>query len=81
VLFGTMRAAGAVVAPLVIFFIGMVPARLGFIWFFEPALGLDAFWYAILFSSTVSVALAFSYYCGGWWKPRAGGEGSPAMSC
>ena len=68
ILFGTVRANGAVVAPLAILFIGLFPVRLGFALAGYPSLGADALWLSFPVASTVNLALAAAYYLHGGWK-------------
>jgi MATE family, multidrug efflux pump len=71
VLFGTVRANGAVWAPLIILAIGLVPVRFGFIYATYGRLGADAIWLSFEVSSFVNTFLAFLYYLnGGWRKAR-----------
>ena len=67
-LFGTARANGAVVGPLIIFIIGLLVCRLGFALAAQPWLGFDALWWAYPFGSIVTCALAWAYYVVGRWK-------------
>jgi putative MATE family efflux protein len=68
VLFATVRANGAVVAPLVILAIGLVPVRLGFAFLAQPWLGADALWLSYPVSTLVNLGLAIAYYKRGTWK-------------
>lgn len=71
VLFGTMRANGAVIAPLVILFISMYPVRLGFVYFAYPVFGADVLWLSFPLGSLVSTACAiWVYRRGGWRKAK-----------
>lgn len=71
VLFGTVRANGAVMGPLIILAIGLVPVRLGFVFLARPWLGADALWLSFPVSSICNLALAATYYFyGGWRKLR-----------
>jgi putative MATE family efflux protein len=71
VLFGTVRANGAVWGPLVILAIGLVPVRFGWVLGTYPWLGADAIWSSFPVSSFVNVALALIFYLhGGWRKAR-----------
>ena len=71
VLFGTVRANGAVIGPLLILFVGLVPVRLGFALGAYPWLGADALWLSFPISSFVNMALAIAFYLhGGWRKAR-----------
>jgi putative MATE family efflux protein len=71
VLFGTVRANGAVIGPLVILFIGLFPIRLGFALGLQPWLGADALWLSFPASSLANMAMAAAFYLhGGWRKAR-----------
>jgi len=71
VLFGTVRANGAVLGPLIILTIGLYPVRLGFALGAYPALGADALWYSFPVSSFANMAMAAAFYLhGGWRKAR-----------
>lgn len=73
VLFGIVRATGAVTPPLVILFVSLFVVRIGFAELLEPAWGADAIWWSFPVSMSVSVALAAAYYrWGGWRKARMG---------
>ncbi len=68
VLFATVRANGAVWAPLIILAIGLVPVRFGWIFATSRWLGADAIWTSFLVSSFVNLLLALGYYLKGGWK-------------
>src|SRR3954462_1634155 len=71
VLFATVRANGAVWAPLIILAIGLVPVRFGYIFATYGWLGADAIWTSFPVTSLINVALATGYYLwGGWRKAR-----------
>ena len=71
VLFATVRANGAVWAPLLILAVGLVPVRFGYIFVTYPWLGADAIWTSFPASSTINFLLAAAYYWhGGWRKAR-----------
>jgi len=71
VLFGTVRANGSVVGPLVILTIGLYPVRLGFAFGFYHWLKADALWLSFPVSSFSNMALALAFYLkGGWRKSR-----------
>lgn len=79
VLFGVVRATGAVLPPLVILSLALLGIR------FPVALGLldelhaDAIWWSFPVSSIVAVVLAGAYYkWGGWRTLRMGGVPAPA---
>jgi Na+-driven multidrug efflux pump len=68
VLFATVRANGAVWAPLIILAIGLVPVRFGYIFATYGWLGADAIWTSFPVTSLINVALAAGYYLHGGWK-------------
>lgn len=70
VLFGTMRAAGVVLAPLVVLGIAMYPGRLGFYALMHGALGMDAIWLSFPVGSLIAVTLAFGAYRLLPWRER-----------
>jgi putative MATE family efflux protein len=92
VLFGVVRATGAVTPPLVILFISMLVVRVPFAWALQGTLGAEAVWWSFPLGSLVSVGLALAYFRWGGWrgarlmhdKPAAGtaadtGVSTPAM--
>ena len=76
VLFGTVRANGAVMGPLVILAIGLLPVRLGFAYFGQRWIGADALWLSFPASTLVNLVLAIAYYKSGHW--RRAKMGTPA---
>jgi putative MATE family efflux protein len=71
VLFGMVRATGAVLPPLVILFISLFVVRVPFAWGLRDRLGADAIWWSFPLAATVSTVLAVLYYrFGGWRKAR-----------
>jgi Na+-driven multidrug efflux pump len=68
VLFATVRANGAVWAPLIILAIGLVPVRFGYIYATYGWLGADAIWTSFPVTSLINVGLATAYYVHGGWK-------------
>lgn len=71
VLFATVRANGAVWAPLIILAIGLVPVRFGWIFATHAWLGADAIWTSFPVSSLINLTLSVIYYVkGGWRKAR-----------
>jgi putative MATE family efflux protein len=78
VLFGTVRANGSVIGPLVILFIGLVPVRLGFALGAYPWLKADALWISFPVSSFSNMVLGLAFYLhGGWRKSRMQIGGGP----
>ena len=71
VLFGTMRAGGVVIAPIVVLGIAMYPARLGFYFLAYPALGLDALWLSFPVGSAAAVLMATIAYRRSGWRKQA----------
>lgn len=68
VLFGVVRATGAVVPPLIILSVAMLLVRQPFAWLLSPQLGADAIWLSFPVGSCVSVLLAAIYYRRGRWR-------------
>jgi putative MATE family efflux protein len=68
VVFGTVRANGAVWGPLAILFVSMFPVRLGAVALLRPILGLDALWWAFPISLLTSMSLSLLYYWRGTWR-------------
>ncbi|MDY7578009.1 MATE family efflux transporter [Herbaspirillum sp. RTI4] len=71
VLFGVVRATGAVMAPLLMLCVSMWLVRLPFAYFMAPRLGVESIWWSFPFGTLVALVLAVSYYrYGGWRKAR-----------
>jgi putative MATE family efflux protein len=68
VIFGTVRANGAVLGPLIILMIGLYPVRLGFALGAYSWLGADALWLSFPVSSFANMAMAIGFYLHGGWK-------------
>ncbi len=68
VLFATVRATGAVTAPLVILIISVLFVRTGFAYGLQGWLGPDAIWWSFPVGSVASLALAAGYYRFGGWR-------------
>nr|WP_298372267.1 MATE family efflux transporter [uncultured Halomonas sp.] len=70
VLFGTVRANGEVLRPLLIMFIAMYPVRLGIAWGLKPWLGVDALWWSFPASMVATMLMAILLYKRGKWRRR-----------
>ncbi|MCA3570705.1 MAG: MATE family efflux transporter [Bradyrhizobium sp.] len=68
VLFGVVRATGAVTPPLIVLFVSMVVVRIPFAEAMMPYWGADAIWWSFALGSLVSVTLTVSYYRWGGWR-------------
>ena len=68
VLFGTLRAYGVVLTPILVLLGSMYAARLGFYWLAYPALGTDALWLSFNVGSVASMALTLLAYGTGAWR-------------
>ena len=68
VLFGVVRANGAVWGPLVILFVSMFPIRLGLAVGLQPWLGQDALWWSFPIGSAANLIGAALYYRYGPWR-------------
>jgi Na+-driven multidrug efflux pump len=78
VLFGTVRANGEVVWPLIILFIAMYPVRLGFALGLRNAIGLDALWLSFPAGMVATSIKAAGLYLHGGWKR---GRMAPEQGC
>lgn len=71
VLFGVVRATGAVTPPLVILVLALLVVRVPFAWALQDALGADAIWWSFPLGAVVSATLGLLYYrFGGWRRAR-----------
>ncbi len=78
VLFGTVRANGEVVWPLIILFITMYPVRLGFVFGAYAWLGTDALWLSFPIGMVATMLMATAlYFHGGWRRARMAPEARP----
>ena len=78
VLFGTVRANGAVWVPLVVLAVGLIPVRFGYIFATYGWLHADAIWTSFPVTSFINLALAIAFYLqGGWKKARMTVEDRP----
>ncbi|USI72684.1 MATE family efflux transporter [Sphingomonas morindae] len=71
VIFGTVRATGAVVPPLVILFLALFPIRLSVAFAMMPRFGTEALWWTMPLGSLAAMLMAIGYYrFGGWRRAR-----------
>jgi putative MATE family efflux protein len=70
ILFGVVRANGAVIGPLIILAIGLYPFRLGFALGAYRWLGADALWLSFPVSSLANMTMAIGFYLHGGWKKQ-----------
>jgi putative MATE family efflux protein len=68
VLSGVVRAAGAVMVPLIVLFIALWVVRIPLSLALIPRWGADAIWWSISLSSVVALALVGAYYLRGSWR-------------
>ena len=68
VLFGVVRATGAVMPPLLILFVAMLVVRVPFAWALRERFGAEAVWWSFPLGALVSTALALAYYRYGGWR-------------
>ncbi len=68
VLFGVVRANGAVWGPLIILFVSMFPIRIGLAIGLQPWLGEDALWWSFPVGSAANLIGAAFYYRYGPWR-------------
>ena len=71
VLFGTVRANGAVWGPLAMLVLALFPVRLGVATLLVPVLGSDALWWSFPVGSIGLFALAAAYYLYGGWRENS----------
>jgi Na+-driven multidrug efflux pump len=72
----TMRAGGAVWAPLMIIAIALYPVRLGFYWLTYDWLGADAIWWSFTVGSIAGLVLGWWFYRYSGWRKHAVAETS-----
>ncbi len=72
VISATQRAYGVVVVPLIIIFISLYIARLGFYFAGYPTLEAEALWWSYPFSSAVGLVLIWLSYAYGSWRDKMG---------
>ena len=68
VLFGVVRATGAVMAPLIILTVTMLLVRYPLATFLIPRFHADAIWWSFPVSSAMATILALGYYKFGRWR-------------
>ena len=79
VLFGVVRATGAVMAPLIMLVISLWLIRVPFAFSTLDHWQADAIWWSFPISSVISMLMAITYYrFGGWRKVRLGVAGRRA---
>jgi putative MATE family efflux protein len=79
VLYGVMRATGAVIPPLLMLAFSLWFIRVPFAYWMLDRWQADAIWWSFPLSSTISVLMSVAYYrFGGWRKVRMGLTKVPA---
>src|SRR5690606_35915307 len=68
VLFGTVRANGQVLWPLIILFISMYPVRLSVAFGTYGWLGTDALWLSFPIGMVATAVMAIAFYLHGGWR-------------
>lgn len=68
VLFGTVRANGQVIWPLIILFVSMYPVRLGVAIGLQDRLGADALWISFPVAMVCTLVMATILYLHGGWR-------------
>ncbi|WP_324752597.1 MATE family efflux transporter [Roseovarius sp. Pro17] len=68
VLFGTMRANGYVIGPLIVMIVSMYPVRLGFAFGLYPVLAADALWLSFPAGMVATALMAAALYLRGGWR-------------
>ena len=78
VLFGVVRATGAVMPPLVILAVALLGVRFPLAVAFLDRFQADAIWWSFPISGLVALALAVLYYKFGPWRSARMGVARPA---
>lgn len=68
VLSATVRANGAVIAPLIIFGIATLPVRFGVAWGLRPVFGTDGLWVGMWVGSIAAAGVMAAFYRWGGWR-------------
>ena len=68
VYFSTVRANGAVIAPLIALIVAAYPVRVGFALFGVPLIGADALWWSFPLGSFAMLLFAWAFYHWGNWR-------------
>jgi putative MATE family efflux protein len=68
VMFGVVRATGAVYPPLVVLILALLGVRFPLAYFLLDTWGADAIWWSFPISALVAVVLSFLYYKYGHWR-------------
>jgi len=68
VLFGVVRATGAVMAPLLILVLTLLGIRFPIAWMLQGQMHADAIWWSFGVSSALAAVLAMVYYKYGGWR-------------
>ncbi|AGT09030.1 MATE family efflux transporter [Paracoccus aminophilus] len=71
VFFGTVRANGQVIWPVIILFISLYPIRIGFAYGLRPWLGTDALWLSFPAAMIATMLMATALYRHGGWRKMA----------
>ncbi|MFM7627804.1 MAG: MATE family efflux transporter, partial [Gammaproteobacteria bacterium] len=79
VLSGVVRAAGAVIAPLIILALALLVVRTPLAWFSVDHWSADGVWWSFSISAIVAAVLSTAYYLhGSWRKARMGPTSTPS---
>lgn len=68
VLFGIVRANGAIIPPTIILCLSLWIIRVPFAYFLQPTWGQEAIWWSFPLGTIVSTAGAYAYYRWGKWR-------------
>lgn len=68
VIFGTVRANGQVIWPVIILFVSLYPVRLGFAHGLHGFFGPDALWYSFPAAMVATMLMAIGLYLHGGWR-------------
>lgn len=70
VLFGVVRATGAIIPPMIVLFISLWLVRVPFAQYFDNIIGREAIWWSFPLGTFGSALLAFLYYRYGAWRSK-----------
>lgn len=68
VLFGIVRANGAIIPPTIILCLALWLIRVPFAQYLQPIIGIEAIWWSFPLGTIISAAGAFAYYRWGGWR-------------
>jgi putative MATE family efflux protein len=80
VLSGVVRAAGAVIAPLLFLFVSLWVVRVPLSFWAADQYGPDGIWWSFALSALLSMVMTVAYYLHGGWKRARMTKAAPAVA-